>query len=139
MRDRQWAAPTRDLDCLTEIAEMVRRFYADVAQDHLLGPMFNDVAKVDWSDHLDKLTDYWGRALLGTPGYQGNPYRAHTLIHQQCPFTAEHFEQWLGLFNETLDLGWVGPLTEKARQVAAKVARVHSQQLIGRAVEGGGN
>ena len=34
------ATPTRDLDDPDEIAEMVRRFYQDVAQDELLGPMF---------------------------------------------------------------------------------------------------
>ena len=60
---------------------MVRRFYADVAQDDLLGPMFNEVARVDWSEHLPKLTAFWCRALLGQPGYSGNPFRAHTLVH----------------------------------------------------------
>jgi hemoglobin len=134
MRDRQRPAPTRDLDSRAEIAEMVRRFYVDVAQDDLLGPMFNEVARVDWAEHLEKLTDYWARALLEMPGYQGNPFRSHTVIHRQCPFTTAHFEQWLSLFYETLDLGWVGPRTEQARRFAAKVARVHSQQLIGEAV-----
>ena len=134
MRDCQRPKPTRDLDTRHEIAEMVRRFYTDVAQDDLLGPMFNDVAKVDWSEHLDKLTDFWCRALLAMPGYRGNPLRAHHLVHQRCSFTAEHFEQWLALFHDTLDLGWVGPRTEQARQFAGKIARVHSQQLIGRPV-----
>jgi len=44
MRDAPRPTPDRDLDTPEEIAEMVRRFYADVAQDDLLGPMFNDVA-----------------------------------------------------------------------------------------------
>ena len=48
--------PTGDLDSPGEIAEMVRRFYQDVAQDDLLGPVFNDVARVDWNEHLPKLT-----------------------------------------------------------------------------------
>ena len=61
----------RDLDSPEEIAEMVRRFYQDVAQDDLLGPMFNDVAQVDWAEHLPKLAAFWCRALLGLPGYQG--------------------------------------------------------------------
>ena len=43
---------------------MVRRFYADVTQDDLLGPMFNEVARVHWSEHLPKLTAFWCRALL---------------------------------------------------------------------------
>jgi hemoglobin len=134
MRDTVRPAPSRDLDDATEIAEMVRRFYADVAQDDLLGPMFNDVARVDWSEHLPKLEAYWRRALLSEPGYSGNPYRSHIRVHEQQPFTAEHFERWLALFHETVELGWVGPCADRALDFADKVARVHSQQIIGRAV-----
>jgi hemoglobin len=124
----------RDLDDTTEIAEMVRRFYADVAQDEILGPMFNEVARVDWSEHLPKLTAFWSRALLARPGYEGNPYRAHLLVHAQRPFTRAHFERWLELFHETLDGGWQGARVEQARLLAAKVAFVHSKQLTGDAV-----
>lgn len=134
MRDTPRPAPTRDLDTPDEIAEMVRRFYADVAMDDLLGPMFNDVARVDWSEHLPKLAAFWCRALLGRPGYQGNPFRAHALVHAKRSFTAAHFERWLGLFDETLKLGWVGPNVDRARLLAANVARVHSGQLLGQAV-----
>lgn len=130
MRDTPRPAPSRDLDDPAEIAEMVRRFYADVAQDDLLGPMFNDVAQVDWSEHLPKLTAFWCRALLGLHGYAGNPFRAHALVHQRSPFTAAHFQRWLDLFHETIDLGWVGPNAERAHDLADNVARVHSQQLV---------
>lgn len=134
MRDVQRPAPSRDLDDPDEIAEMVRRFYADVAQDDLLGPMFNDVARVDWAEHLPKLAAFWCRALLGLPGYAGNPFRAHALVHQQRAFSPAHFRRWLDLFHETVDLGWIGPSAERAHALADNVARVHSQQLIGEAV-----
>jgi len=134
MRDAQRPEPTRDLDTPDEIAEMVRRFYADVAQDDLLGPIFHDVAQVDWSEHIPKLTAFWCRALLGQPGYTGNPFRAHALVHARRPFTAADFERWLTLFTETLELGWRGPLTDRAREFAERVAYVHSQQLIGQPV-----
>ncbi len=134
MRESRRADPDRDLDSPEEITEMVRRFYADVTQDDLLGPLFNDVARVDWSEHLPKLTAFWCRALLGIPGYVGNPFQAHTHIHSQRPFTVEHFERWLSLFHETLDLGWVGPRADRAAELADNVARVHSQQLIGHGV-----
>ncbi|QYG91459.1 group III truncated hemoglobin [Iamia sp. SCSIO 61187] len=127
-------SPVHDLDSPDEIAEMVRRFYADVAMDDLLGPVFEDVAEVDWSEHLPKLTAFWCRALLGLPGYAGNPFRAHALIHAQHAFTPAHFARWLSLFHETLDLGWAGPNVERAHLLADNVARVHSQQLIGTAV-----
>lgn len=134
MRDAPRPAPTRDLDTPEEIAEMVRRFYADVAQDALLGPMFEDVAAVDWSEHLPKLTAFWCRALLHQPGYQGNPYRAHTEVHAKEPFTPAHFERWLELFHDTLLSGWRGPNVDKARAFADHVASVHSHQLLGEAV-----
>ncbi len=128
----QWRG--RDLDDPVEIAEMVRRFYADVAQDDLLGPMFNEVARVDWSEHLPKLTRFWCRVLLGLPGYEGNPFRAHVLVDAQRRFTAAHFERWLDLFHDTLACGWVGPHAEHAKLTARKVAMVHSKQLIGEPV-----
>jgi hemoglobin len=134
MRGVQRPAPTNDLATRDEIAEMVRRFYADVAQDDLLGPMFNDVAQVDWSEHLPKLTDFWCRALLHLPGYVGNPFRAHALVHERRAFTPAHFERWLTLFHETIELGWAGPLAEQARLLADNVARVHRQHLIGQSV-----
>jgi hemoglobin len=124
----------RDLDDPVEIAEMVRRFYADVAQDDLLGPIFHDVARVDWSEHLPKLTAFWCRLLLSMPGYEGNPYRRHQLVHGRRPFTAADVERWLELFHETLDLGWAGPKVEQAKAFARKVAMVHSRALLGEAV-----
>ncbi len=134
-RDRELIEPSSDLDSPAEVAEMVRRFYQDVAQDDLLGPLFNDVARVDWSAHLPKLTAFWSRALLGIEGYQGNPFRAHSEIHARSPFTIAHFERWLQLFHETVELGWVGPNATRALELAHNVARVHGQQLIGTAVD----
>ena len=42
--------------------------------------------------------------------------------------------RWLTLFHETLELGWVGPNANRARELADDVARVHSHQLIGQAI-----
>ncbi len=62
---------------------MVRRFYQDVAQDDLLGPVFNDVAQVEWSEHLPKLTMFWCRALLGIA--QGNLWGRHGSPGEHAP------------------------------------------------------
>ena len=93
--------------------------------------MFNDVARVDWAEHLPKLTAFWCRAPLSMPGYEGNPYRAHRALQRRHTFERKHFEQWLDLFHETLDLGWTGPKVEQAKALACKVAFVHSKQIIG--------
>lgn len=129
------AVPSRpDLDSPEQIAELVRRFYADVATDDLLGPMFEEVAQVDWAEHLPKLTAFWCRALLGIEGYSGNPFRAHALVHDQRPFTPAHFQRWLDLFFETVQSGWEGPRVERALDLATNVARVHSEQLLRRSL-----
>lgn len=121
----------RDLESPTDVAELVRRFYADVAQDDLLGPMFNDVARVDWSEHLPKLAAFWSRFLFGQIGYEGNPFRAHLEVHQREAFRLDHFHRWLDLFEETVDLGWEGPNAERMKQLANRVAEVHGRQLTG--------
>lgn len=121
----------RDLDDPDEVAELVRRFYGEVAQDDLLGPMFNDVARVDWAAHLPKLTAFWCRVLFGTPGYEGNPFQAHRRVHEQSPFTPAHVARWLELFHDTVDQRWSGPNASRALALADEVARVHAQQLNG--------
>jgi hemoglobin len=121
--------PAGDLLDAHDVAEMVRRFYRDVAQDDLLGPMFNEVARVDWAEHLPKLTAFWCRVLFGTEGYSGNPFQAHALVNAQHPFTAAHFERWLQLFTTTVDEGWFGPNATRVKELGANVARVHAPRL----------
>lgn len=124
-------APGRDLCTEDDVRRLVTHFYGDVAQDGLLGPVFNDVAAVDWPTHLATLTAFWSRLLFGTPGYRGNPFRAHQTVHRQHPFTSAHFQRWLDLFDETLDADWAGPNVERVRALARDVARVHCRQLVG--------
>lgn len=130
---KEWPAARRtirgDLDTPAEIAEMVRRFYADVAQDDLLGPVFEGVAHVDWSEHLPKLTQFWCRVLLHDGDYEGNPLRAHERIHAQRPFTDDLFARWLSLFHDTVETGWSGPYADHALEFAERVATAHNAWL----------
>ncbi len=120
-----------DLDNEEEIGELVQRFYADVAQDEILGHIFNDVAHVDWSAHIPKIKQFWAKFLLGIDGYEGNPLEAHAKINMLEPFTHQHFRRWLELFQETVDMGWSGPYAQEIKRKAVKVALVHSRQLTG--------
>ncbi len=123
--------PSFDLDSPAEVAEMVRRFYFDVAQDALLGPIYDQVAGVDWATHIPKLTSFWCRALFGMPGYDGNVLRAHRAVNAKAPFRVEHFERWVDLFCETVDTGWVGPTAELAKSVARNAAETQCRKLVG--------
>jgi hemoglobin len=124
------AAPG-DLVDLGSIERLVRDFYRDVAMDDLLGPIFA-AAGVDWPAHIDKLTDFWAWQLLGQPGYQRNPLRAHEPVHQRLPFTGAHFTRWLDLFTAAVDDHATGPVADTAKQRAAKMASALQRLLTGR-------
>ena len=79
------------------IQDLVRRFYAKVRQDPLIGPIFNSRIE-DWDHHLGKLTDFWSSVMLKSGRYKGNPMLAHLRLKTVQP---AHFERWLALFAET--------------------------------------
>lgn len=118
-----------DLATRDDIAELVTRFYGDVATDDLLGPVFNEIAGVNWAVHEETLIEFWSRLLLGESGYDGNPLEKHRRIHEQQAFTDAQFDRWLELFQRTVDASWSGPTSTRASTVARNVARVHRSQL----------
>jgi hemoglobin len=122
--------PAFDITERADIEVLVRAFYREVATDDLLGPPF-EAANVDWPSHIDKLTDFWAWQLLGEPGYEGNPLRAHEPIHQQHPFTPAHFARWLDLFTSTVDAHFAGPIADTAKQRATKMANALRRLLDG--------
>lgn len=124
-----------DLNDETEIGELVTRFYSDVAQDDILGHIFNDVAHVDWDAHIPKIKEFWMKMLLGIDGYEGNPLEEHAKINAIEPFTHEHFRRWLELFQETVDLGWEGPYAQEIKRKAVKIALTHSRLLTGKPLD----
>jgi hemoglobin len=120
----------RDLDTRGQIHDLVVRFYREIAFDDLLGPVFEEVAEVDWSTHIPRLIDYWARVLLREPGYDGFILGPHRRVHDTEPFGVEHFDRWYRLFVDVVDAGWRGPVAERAKSHAARTARMLARQLL---------
>jgi hemoglobin len=120
-----------DLDSRTQIHHLVVGFYRDVALDDLLGPVFGEVAEVDWSAHIPRLIDYWCRVLLGHPGYDGYSIAPHHRVHDLEAFRPELFDRWYRLFVDTLDDGWQGPIAENAKAHAERIAGSLARRLLG--------
>jgi hemoglobin len=118
-----------DLDSRSQIHNAVVSFYRELVMDDLLGPVFEEVAEVDWSTHIPLLIDYWCRVLLGHQNYQGTILGAHRRVHELQPLTADLFDRWYGLWVATIDQGWAGPSAEKAKAHAAKIAGSLARQL----------
>ena len=123
------AHSSHDLDDRAAIHDLVVHFYREVAFDDLLGPVFGEVAEVDWAEHIPRLIGYWCRVLLGHSSYDGRILGAHERVHREHPFEPELFDRWHRLFVESVDSGWRGPRAEQAKRHAAHMLGVMSRRL----------
>ena len=78
------------------IDRLVRRFYAQVRDDAVLGPIF-EARILDWEPHLQRMCAFWSSVALMTGRYHGQPMQ----VHLPLPVDARHFDRWLNLFEET--------------------------------------
>lgn len=81
------------------ISAVVDSFYASIRADDMLGPIFEEAVH-DWPSHLQRLRMFWTSITLMTGDYKGNPLQAHFRLPL---LTDDHFERWLGLFQDTVD------------------------------------
>lgn len=85
-----------------EINGVLTIFYARVRVDKTLAPIFFASIPNEpdlWATHEAKIGRFWRSAILFERSYDGNPQRAHAKNGQVAP---EHFEIWLGLFDQVL-------------------------------------
>ncbi|WP_442587678.1 group III truncated hemoglobin [Pedobacter sp. AW31-3R] len=116
-----------DLKNKDDIRIVVDGFYDKVRIDPMLGPVFSKAITGDWQPHLEKMYAFWDSILFSVPGFNGNPFAKHVplLIGQA------HFDQWLVLFEETMDDNFSGPVAEEAKKRAQLIAHIFVSRLEG--------
>lgn len=85
-----------------EIETVVRRFYARVRDNPVIGPVFLNrltQAREVWGPHEAKIADFWANVILHERCYDGNPMVIHLGVSAIKP---EMFDVWLDLFADTL-------------------------------------
>jgi hemoglobin len=120
----------KDITQRKDIEHLVNAFYGKVKLDKEIGPIFSDVAHINWEKHLPVMYDFWENIIFQTGNYTGNPMTAHFKIHEIHPLTKAHFTRWLAIFQETLTDSFQGPNTELARQRALSIATVIEIKLF---------
>jgi hemoglobin len=83
-----------------QIERFVKDFYIKVDKDDLLSPIFNDLASVNWIEHIPKLIKFWNSIMLKTGEYHGNAYQKHISISKKTYIDDLHFKRWLHLFEK---------------------------------------
>jgi hemoglobin len=121
--------PRRDLATRAQVHDLVVAFYREIVFDDVLGPVFEEVAEVDWAVHIPKLIDFWCQLLLGEPGYDGSVWFAHREIDASERFRPEFFDRWYGLWCDTVDDGWCGPVADAAKAHATRIATMLARRL----------
>lgn len=111
-----------DLDCPEHIDSFIDAFYERVLEDPLLAPLFLEVTGVDLRSHLPRIKAYWCKMLLRRAGYKRHMMQKHRSLDRRQRLDAAHYARWLSLFESTLDERFAGPLTERARYLARRVA-----------------
>jgi len=106
----------RDVACLVNV------FYDRVRDDDLLGPIFDDVAHVDWATHLPRMYDFWESVLFSTATFKGTPLVVHRALARHAPLTAEAFGRWVALFQTTVDDLFSGTMADHAKKSAVRIA-----------------
>ncbi|MBI5088334.1 MAG: group III truncated hemoglobin [Actinobacteria bacterium] len=119
-----------DITGRADIELLVRNFYRDAAMDDLLGPVF-EAAQVNWNAHIATLVDFWAWQVLGQPGYEGQPLRAHQPVHDRTPLTHGLHERWLELFCDTVDASFRGARAELTKGRGRKMSAAMERLLAG--------
>ena len=112
----------KDIQTKTDVTLLVTTFYDKVLNDEQLAPFFK---RLNFDIHLPKMIHFWSFALLDEPGYTTNV----TDKHLQMPLKKVHFDQWLFLFNETINQLFIGEKAEMAKQRAAVIAWTINSKL----------
>lgn len=110
---------------LDDIKLLVDSFYGKVREDELLAPIFNNRIGEKWPEHMEKMYRFWQTVLLGEHTYHGSPF----VPHAQLPVDKEHFNQWMILFNQTIDEHFRGDKAEEARWRAGKMAEMFHYKI----------
>jgi hemoglobin len=113
-----------DISSKEDIKLLVDTFYNKVQANAKLGYIFNDVAKLNWDEHLPKIYSFWGSLLLQEHTYTGNPMKIHVELSKITTMSNAEFSEWLTLFCETVDELFEGSTAEEAKTRAANIARL---------------
>jgi hemoglobin len=120
----------RDIESRKDIELLIVRFYEKIKTDSMLGPIFTEVAKVNWEKHLPIMIGFWDNALFYNGTYSGNPMKTHQHLHHIFPLNEEHFKQWLFLFSSSVNELFSGKNAILINQKALNIATVLQAKIF---------
>ncbi len=119
-----------DINGRPEIELLVNTFYDRLMKDKELAFIFNDLAHVNWSNHLPVMYNFWENIILCTGSYEGNPMHLHKHLHHIQPLTEIHFRRWDRIFIRTVNKLFEGPNASLAKKRALSISAILREKVL---------
>lgn len=114
----------KDIENKDDVILLVNTFYKSVQENKILGYIFNDIAQINWNEHLPKMYSFWASILLGEHSFSGNPMEKHIALSKITLMTETEFSEWLLLFTKTVNDLFEGEIANEAKIRAGNIARL---------------
>ena len=118
-----------DIQTREDLFSLVKLFYEKLFADELLQSIFIDVAKIHLEEHLPILVDFWDSILLDGDSYRRNQMDKHMDLNKKVTLEKKHFDQWLVLWNQSIDELFDGERAEHAKFRAKSIADIMVYKL----------
>lgn len=115
----------KEIMAIEDVQLLVDTFYSRVREDELLGPIFEGRLEGKWEEHLGKMYRFWQTILLGEHTYYGSPL----MPHLNMPVEKKHFQQWVGIFHQTVDDLFSGEVAEEAKWRGNRMAEMFNYKI----------
>lgn len=119
----------KTLETREDIELLVNTFYDKIKKDDVIGFFFNEIAKVNWNEHLPKMYQFWETLLFGQVSYKGNPMAAHFPINEIKAMEKHHFEHWLKVWTATVEELFTGTKAEMAIYKAQNISQLMAYKM----------
>ena len=116
--------PLPDLIDRDDIIRLVDAFYDRIRTDDRLGPVFGEIAQVNWEMHLPKMYDFWDTVMFRSGTYRGDLIAAHKKLGPLTDMGNATFDHWLHLFRGTVAELFAGEKAEHLVRCAEDMANV---------------
>ena len=120
-----------DIQNRKDIKKLVSAFYEKLLQDEEFKHIFLEVAKIDILEHLDIIVDFWKSVLFQAGKYKRNLVDIHLDLNQKYNYglNEKHFNDWLALFNTTVDELFEGEKAKGAKDRALSIATIIKMKI----------
>ncbi|MEQ8925221.1 MAG: group III truncated hemoglobin [Fulvivirga sp.] len=119
----------KDIENREDIEKLMTQFYSKVLHDKTIGFIFTDIVKIDLEEHLPTISDFWETLILKNQTYKKDVMAIHLDLNTKVALTKEHFDQWLRLFNETVEANYQGLNADFIKIRAQSIATVMQVKL----------